>query len=159
MSSCAGLGVSPWLSMCFTLNVVCSCSFVSWCWLVGARLVWHFMVFIFFLMSSCRSPARLTSYVVVHISLHVDLPEPGSFDILWCSYFSSCHLVGARLDWHLMFSILRGKAMKREERSKRRLQEFNRLKSDARLAIAKWVPTMLAHLKVSMWGFLNGGHW
>jgi hypothetical protein len=56
-----------------------------------------------------------------------------------------------------MFSILRGKAMKREERSKRRLQEFNRLKSDTRLAIAKWVPTMLAHLKVSMWVFLNGG--
>ena len=31
--------------------------------------------------------------------------------------------------------------------------------NNARLAIAKWVPTMLAHLKVSMWGFLNGGHW
>ena len=29
--------------------------------------------------------------------------------------------------------------------------------NNARLAIAKWVPTMLAHLKVSMWGFLNGG--
>ena len=29
--------------------------------------------------------------------------------------------------------------------------------NNARLAIAKWVPTMLAHLKVRMWGFLNGG--
>ena len=29
--------------------------------------------------------------------------------------------------------------------------------NNARLAIAKWVPTMLAHLKVSMWVFLNGG--
>ena len=28
--------------------------------------------------------------------------------------------------------------------------------NNARLAIAKWVPTMLAHLKVSMWVFLNG---
>ena len=52
------------------------------------------------------------------------------------------------------------------------MQEFNRLKSEkddafklvarerennARLAIAKWVPTMLAHQKVNMWAFLNGG--
>ena len=29
--------------------------------------------------------------------------------------------------------------------------------NNARLAIAKWVPTMLAHLKVSMWVFFNGG--
>ena len=73
-----------------------------------------------------------------------------------------------------MFSILRDKAIKPDERSKRRLQEFNRLQSEkddafmlvarerennARLAIEKWVPTMLANLKVSMWGFLNGGHW
>ena len=34
------------------------------------------------LMLSCRNPARLTSYVVVHISLDVVLSEPGSIDIL-----------------------------------------------------------------------------
>ena len=27
--------------------------------------------------------------------------------------------------------------------------------NNARLAIAKWVPTMLAHLKVSMWVFVK----
>ena len=45
MSSCAGLGVSPWLSMCFTLKC---CLFL----------------FICFLVLTCRSPARLTFYGV-----------------------------------------------------------------------------------------------
>ena len=35
------------------------------------------------LMLSCRSPARLTSYFVVHISLDVVLSEPGSIDNLY----------------------------------------------------------------------------
>ena len=52
-------------------------------------------LFICLLMLTCRSPARLTFYGV-HIFLDIILSEPGSIDILCCcSYFSWCRLVRA----------------------------------------------------------------
>ena len=88
----------------------CRCS-----WYVRVTMAWERSSFVYLAClpalalafpHGCQCALHSMLFVLVHLFLGVDLSEPGSFDILWCSYFYWCHLVGARLDWHLMLLFI-----------------------------------------------------